>query len=58
VAGGDDLAGDPDASAVSIFGIITMTDMLRNVIASDTSVHEVVDGVVDLIMNGLAPATR
>jgi hypothetical protein len=35
-----------------------MTDMLRNVIASDTSVHEVVDGVVDLIMNGLAPATR
>ena len=47
---------DPESGAVSIFGAIMMTAMLHNVIKSDKAVAEVADGVIDLIVNGLAPS--
>lgn len=47
---------DAEAGAVSIFGAIMMTAMLHNLIKSDKAVAEVAGGVIDLIVNGLAPS--
>ena len=45
---------DPAGAAVTIFGAVMLSAMLHNVQDSDKSVREVVDGVLDLIMSGLA----
>lgn len=45
---------DPHTSAVSIFGAVMMTAMLHNVIKSDRAGHDIADGVIDLIANGVA----
>ncbi|MDG4664677.1 TetR/AcrR family transcriptional regulator [Mycobacterium sp. 236(2023)] len=47
---------DPGSDAVSIFGAVILTAMLHNVIDSETSEKTVADGVVELLMNGLAPS--
>ncbi|MET0450823.1 MAG: TetR/AcrR family transcriptional regulator [Mycobacterium sp.] len=47
---------DAETGAVSIFGAIMMTAMLHNLIKSDKAVAEVAGGVIDLIVNGLAPS--
>lgn len=58
-AGADDgslrAVADPGADAVSIFGAVMMTAMLHNVTDSGASDHDVADGVIDLLMQGLAP---
>jgi len=49
---------DLQTGAVSIFGAIMMTAMLHNVVGSDKAVTEVADGVIDLIVRGLALPTQ
>jgi len=46
---------DPHSDAISIFGAVMMTAMSHNVIPSAKTEHEVAQGVIHLIMNGLAP---
>ena len=47
---------DPQSGAVGIFGAIMMTAMLHNVMNSGKAAHDVADGVIDLMMTGLAPS--
>jgi len=49
---------DPQSGAVGIFGAIMMTAMLHNVMNSGKAAHDVADGVIDLMMTGIAPSIR
>jgi hypothetical protein len=48
---------DPQSGSVSIFGALMMTALLHNVIESGKAASDVADGVMELVLNGLAPAT-
>jgi AcrR family transcriptional regulator len=47
---------DPHSAAIGLFGAIMMTAMLHNVVSSEKSQQEVAEGIVDLIVGGLAPS--